>query len=114
MESETTTDFTTEWVEDYKRRNPELYPASVPTGDKPDSDKGQPRGEPGARGKRGHGVSEKDWQSQFLELAHLAGWKCAHFRPAMTGRTYLNGAGEEKHIWVTAVQGDGKGFPDNL
>lgn len=36
-----------------------------------------------------------------LKLAKMYGWRSAHFRPAMTGRG-----------WRTAVQGDGKGYPD--
>ena len=47
-------------------------------------------------------MTEKDLQDAVLELAKRLGWRTAHFRPALTptGR------------WVTAVQGDGKGFPD--
>ncbi len=37
-----------------------------------------------------------------LQLAKLRGWRTAHFRPAML----------RSGKWVTAVQGDGKGFPD--
>lgn len=46
--------------------------------------------------------SEAGFLKAVLELAQLYGWRSAHFRPAMTrsGR------------WVTAVQGDGVGFPD--
>lgn len=36
-----------------------------------------------------------------LSLAHLYGWQVAHFRAART-----------KYGWVTAVAGDGAGFPD--
>jgi hypothetical protein len=36
-----------------------------------------------------------------IEAAHICGWLVAHFRPARTA-----------HGWRTAVQGDGKGFPD--
>lgn len=46
-------------------------------------------------------ISETDLLSQVIDLAHLYGWKLAHFRPAMT-----------KWGWRTAVSGDGKGFPD--
>ena len=58
------------------------------------------------------GVSEKDWQVTVIEYAHLKGWKVAHFRAAMTGRTYTNKKGEVKNVWVTPVQADGKGFFD--
>lgn len=46
--------------------------------------------------------SEDEFLRQVMELAVLSGWATAHFRPAMTkgGR------------WVTAVSGDGKGWPD--
>ena len=46
-------------------------------------------------------ISEAEFTQQLIELAHLKGWRAAHFRPAMT-----------KDGWRTAVQGDGKGFPD--
>lgn len=48
------------------------------------------------------GVTEKGFQQAVIDLAHLHGWRVAHFRPAMTKRG----------SWVTAVQGDGAGFPD--
>jgi hypothetical protein len=47
-------------------------------------------------------ISEKAFTAQVIKLAQYLGWKAAHFRPAMTK------AGN----WVTAVQGDGVGFPD--
>ncbi len=40
-------------------------------------------------------------QEQIIELAHLLGWKVAHFRPART-----------KFGWRTPVAADGKGYPD--
>ena len=46
-------------------------------------------------------LTEAEFTSQVIELAHLHGWKVAHFRPAQT-----------KLGWRTAVSGDGKGFPD--
>lgn len=46
-------------------------------------------------------MTEAEFTRQVLELAKLRGWKSAHFRPAQT-----------KRGWRTAVQGDGKGFPD--
>lgn len=48
-------------------------------------------------------VPEATWQAQFIELAHLFGWRIAHFRAAKSARG-----------WRTPVQGDGKGFPDNV
>lgn len=36
-----------------------------------------------------------------IDLAHVYGWKVAHFRPAMTSKG-----------WRTPVGADGKGFPD--
>lgn len=47
-------------------------------------------------------VTEGEFTAQVIALAKLCGWTTAHFRPARTG------AGG----WRTAVQGDGKGFPD--
>ena len=48
--------------------------------------------------------SEADFLAQVIDLAHLYGWRVAHFRAGMTrtGR------------WLTPVQGDGAGFPDLL
>ncbi len=47
-------------------------------------------------------MSEAQFLKAVLSLAKLNGWRTAHFRPAQTKRGN----------WVTAVQGDGKGFPD--
>jgi hypothetical protein len=47
-------------------------------------------------------VTEKELTRSVIELAQLTGWRVAHFRPAQMAN------GE----WRTAVQGDGKGFPD--
>jgi hypothetical protein len=44
---------------------------------------------------------ERDFQTAVIDLAHLAGWTLAHFRPAQT-----------RHGWRTPVAGDGQGFPD--
>lgn len=44
---------------------------------------------------------ERDLVSGILDVARILGYRSAHFRPAMT-----------KHGWKTAVQGDGKGWPD--
>ena len=46
-------------------------------------------------------ISERDFQQQIIDIAHLYGWHVAHFRPAMT-----------THGWRTPVSADGKGFPD--
>jgi hypothetical protein len=46
-------------------------------------------------------MSEQELSDNVIELAHLFGWRIAHFRPAMT-----------KHGWRTPVAADGKGFPD--
>lgn len=40
-------------------------------------------------------------QEAVIELAHLFEWKVAHFRPAKTSKG-----------WRTAVEADGKGWPD--
>lgn len=48
-------------------------------------------------------MTEAELLSVVLQTAALFGWRTAHFRPAMTS-----------HGWRTAVQGDGKGFPDIL
>lgn len=47
-------------------------------------------------------TTERDFQRQVIDLAHLFRWTVAHFRPGMTKRG----------TWCTAVQGDGAGFPD--
>lgn len=46
-------------------------------------------------------VPESAFQAQVIELAHVLGWRVAHFRPART-----------THGWRTAVAADGCGFPD--
>lgn len=46
-------------------------------------------------------MSEADWQRRLMDTARLAGWMCAHFRPAKT----------QRGRWVTPMAGD-KGFPD--
>ena len=47
-------------------------------------------------------ISEKIFTAQIIRMCQMFNWKVAHFRPAMTKRGK----------WVTAVQGDGAGFPD--
>ncbi len=44
---------------------------------------------------------EEAFLEQVLALAKLRGWRRAHFRPARTASG-----------WRTAVQADGRGFPD--
>lgn len=46
-------------------------------------------------------ITEAEFTRMVIELARLNGWRVLHLRPART----LRG-------WRTAVQGDGKGFPD--
>lgn len=53
-------------------------------------------------------ITEKAWQKMVIDMAHIAGWKVAHFRPGMTSRI----GKDSKPVWVTPVQGDGKGFVD--
>jgi hypothetical protein len=46
-------------------------------------------------------MTEAQLQAAVIDLAHLLGWKVAHFRPARTARG-----------WRTPVSADGAGFPD--
>lgn len=46
-------------------------------------------------------TSEEALQSGVIDAMQQLGWRVAHFRPAKTAKG-----------WRTAVQGDGKGFPD--
>jgi len=46
-------------------------------------------------------LTEKQFQEQVIDLAHIYHWKVAHFRPAQTSKG-----------WRTPVGADGKGFPD--
>lgn len=46
-------------------------------------------------------MSEADLLASIVDLAHLFGWRVAHFRPALTAKG-----------WRTPVAADGKGFPD--
>jgi hypothetical protein len=48
-------------------------------------------------------MNESDFQKTVIDLAHLYGWKVAHFRPAWS---------KDGLRCMTAVQADGKGFPD--
>jgi hypothetical protein len=45
---------------------------------------------------------EDEFTKQVIELFQISDWLVAHFRPARTS----------SGNWITAVQGDGKGFPD--
>ena len=47
-------------------------------------------------------LTEAEFTKDVIQLAHLYDWKVAHFRPGLT----------KSGKWITAVQGDGKGFPD--
>jgi len=47
-------------------------------------------------------ISEKAFTAQVIALLRWHKWRCVHFRPGMTKRGR----------WVTAVSGDGVGFPD--
>jgi hypothetical protein len=46
-------------------------------------------------------MTEAELQDAVIEMAHLFGWRVAHFRPARTA----NG-------WRTPVAADGAGWPD--
>jgi hypothetical protein len=50
-------------------------------------------------------ITEKAWQKQVIELAHMTGWIVAHFRTASQGTG-------KKRRFLTPVGADGKGFPD--
>ena len=47
-------------------------------------------------------ISESAFTAQVIRMAQVFKWRVAHFRPGMTKRGR----------WVTAVSGDGAGFPD--
>lgn len=46
-------------------------------------------------------LTESEWQQRVIDLAHLLGWRVAHFRAART-----------QTGWRTPVAADGAGFPD--
>jgi hypothetical protein len=46
-------------------------------------------------------LTERELQRCVLDLAHLLGWRVAHFRPARTAKG-----------WRTPVEADGAGWPD--
>lgn len=45
---------------------------------------------------------ERDFQAAVIDLGHVFGWRCAHFRTAMNARGK----------YQTPVGADGKGWPD--
>lgn len=47
-------------------------------------------------------MREKDFQRQVIDTARALGWMVAAFRPALSASGH----------WLTAVQADGKGYPD--
>ena len=47
-------------------------------------------------------ISEADFQDMISDLAHLCGYKVAHFRKAR----------KKDGSWITPVSADGKGWPD--
>lgn len=47
-------------------------------------------------------MTEAEFQSAVIDLARMSGWMVAHFRAGMNRRGR----------WMTAVAGDGAGFPD--
>jgi hypothetical protein len=47
-------------------------------------------------------VTEAQFTKQVIETANRLGWMAAHFKAAQI----------RPGVWVTPVQGDGKGFPD--
>lgn len=53
-------------------------------------------------------LTEAEFQLQVIDLAHLRGWKCAHFRSVKVQR-----ADGQTH-YQTPVMADGRGFPDLL
>lgn len=50
-------------------------------------------------------LTEAAFQKQVIDLAHVYGWRVAHFRPS---RATVKG----KETYRTAVAADGQGFPD--
>jgi hypothetical protein len=51
-------------------------------------------------------ITEDEFQTQVISLAHMLGWKIAHFRGVRTQRK------DGSVFYQTPVQADGKGFPD--
>ena len=64
-------------------------------------------------------ITEKAWQSQVIQLARWHKWKAVHFRPARVVCEYCHRQGCNRckgsgYVFRTAVEGDGKGFPDTI
>jgi hypothetical protein len=53
------------------------------------------------------GMSEREFQTQIVDFAHLCRWTVVYFRPARVVRN-----GHEKY--ETPIGGDGKGWPDTI
>ena len=51
-------------------------------------------------------MKEAEFQQQIIDLAHLHGWRCAHFRTVRIQRK------DGSVYYATPVQADGEGFPD--
>ena len=51
-------------------------------------------------------MSEDDLQQSIIDLAHLHGWKCAHFRSVKVTKK------DGSTFWQTPVAADGEGFVD--
>lgn len=47
-------------------------------------------------------MNEKEFQKIVIDLAHMYGWKVAHFRTSQI----------KTGVYATAVDADGAGFPD--
>ncbi len=50
-------------------------------------------------------ISEAEWQTVVIDLAHAFGYRCVHWRPARVLRDGIE-------TYETPVGGDGKDFPD--
>lgn len=82
---------TAEQLKAFKRLNPDMIP---------EAEIGQSAGNP-TQPKKARSQEEAELIAAIIEAAHLYGWLVAHFRPARTA-----------HGYRTAIQGDGRGFPD--
>jgi hypothetical protein len=95
--------FTPEWLQQRLRENPHLsiqgstqaYVCAGPQG----ATKG-PAFMP--QNILSSGRNEAEFQAEVIKQLHDAGWLVAHFRPGLT----------RSGQWVTAVAGDGVGWPD--
>ena len=58
------------------------------------------------RAYEGSKMKEAEFQQQIIDLAHLHGWRCAHFRTVRIQRKDCS------VYYATPVQADGEGFPD--